>query len=94
MVKFQNGVIGKRTAQGPWYEWRGPFRTTTARQFAFDDYLVVTTAQSGLAGLVPLWGINAAQAPIDFNQTLNVIGLGGNAAPVGVQNPLLANTGS
>lgn len=66
------------------------FSTTDARQYAFDDYQVLTNSQSGLAGLMPLWpSIIAAQIPSGFDYTTNFIGLGGTPRPVDVPQPLI-----
>jgi hypothetical protein len=78
----------KRTPTGPAYEPR-LFLTTDARQQAFDDDCVITTAQSGLAGLVPLWQMIAAELPNGFDYMVNTIGLGGTQYPVSTQEPLV-----
>lgn len=79
---------GKSTGL-PAYDARLQLQTNDARLNAFDDDMVITTSQSGLAGLVPLWNVVAAETPIGFDYMTNVIGLGGTPYPVSVQEPLV-----
>ena len=82
------GKSNRRQNGQPAYDER-PFITSDARQFAFDDLNVIQTSQSGLAGLVPLHFINAAEAASGFDYMTNVIGLGGTVAPVHTTTPLI-----
>ena len=85
------GLANRRAkAGGPQYDLR-IFQTNDARQFAFDDYLAVPNKMSGLAGLVPLWGMIGAEAPRGFDYTTNLVGLGGTPSPVSnvIQSPLV-----
>lgn len=65
------------------------FLTSDARQYAFDDDMVILTSQSGLAGLRPLWQMIAAEIPNGFDFMTNLVGLGGNPAPVINAQPLI-----
>lgn len=83
------GMAKRRVDTGPQYDAR-MFLTTDARQFAFDDYLVITTSQGGLNGLRPLWTMAAAEFPTGFDYMTNLIGLGGTPAPSSLPQPLIA----
>jgi hypothetical protein len=82
------GKSQRGTPKGPAYDYR-LFLTTDARQNALDDDNVILLSQSGLAGLVPLWEISAAQSPTGFDYATNIIGLGGTNSPVDVPQPLV-----
>lgn len=82
------GKSNRRSDTLPAYDPRS-FITTDARQNAFDDYMVPLLSQSGLAGLMPLWGMVAAEAPSGFDYTTNLIGLGGTPVPVNALMPLV-----
>lgn len=85
------GKSKRRTPAGPAYDFR-LFLTSDARQNAFDDDMVITTSQSGLAGLMPLYQVIAAQLPNGFDYMTSLIGYGGNNSPVAMQVPLIDET--
>lgn len=72
------------------YDYR-LFLTSDARQYAFDDDMVITTSQSGLAGLRPLWNMLGVETPNGFDFMTALTGLGGNPAPVVSTTPLIDN---
>lgn len=85
------GRSNRRTAQGPAYDLRLMINhdPPSGSEYAFDDDMVITTSQSGLAGLVPLWNIAAVQPPHGFDYITNLIGLGGTPSPRAVPQPLI-----
>lgn len=66
------------------YDFR-TFDTTDARQYALDDYHVITLSQSGLAGLMPLHMLESAQTPSGFDWSTNLSLLGGQPSPISNQ---------
>lgn len=79
------GSANRKTQDtGPIYDFR-TFETTDARQYALDDYHVITTSQSGLAGLMPLHMLESAQQPSGFDWATNLSLIGGQPSPISQQ---------
>lgn len=84
------GSNKRRASNGgaPAFDYRS-FPNGDARQNAIDDYQVITTSQSGLAGIMPLYGMSAAETPSGFDYLTGIQSLGGTPAPVSIPQPLI-----